>query len=395
MESFSAEKKLETSPQLEKLPPYLFVDIDRKKRAAIDKGLDVINLGIGDPDLPTPDFIVEKAASALRNPAHHRYPSGKGGIQLREAIARWMRERYAVALDPETEILALIGSKEGIGHLPRALCGPGDFVLTPDPGYPPYRSGTILAGAEPFPLRLAESRGFLPDLEAIPPEILLKSRLLFLNYPNNPTGAGAPPGFFEEVVGWAGRRGIWIAHDAAYAEMRMDGLPPASFLQAAGSKDIGLEFHSLSKSFNMTGWRVGWACGNARALKALAQVKDNFDSGVFGAVQEAAIEALGGGLEAVRQNMAVYKKRRENFAQGLEACGWKIFAGAGTFYLWCQTPPRCNSMHGVEKLLDDAQIVAVPGSGFGRFGEGYVRFTVTEKEDRLKTALLRIAQIKW
>lgn len=385
------KKKLTVNPQLSKLPPYLFVELDRKKQAAVARGVDIINLGVGDPDLPTPGFIVDAMEKAIRNPSHHRYPDGKGSPEFRRSAANFMRRKYGVALDPETEIIALIGSKEGIGHLPIALAGVGDTVLIPDPGYPPYLSGTLFANAQPHVFPLLEKDGFLPNLGSLPAQ----AKLLFFNYPNNPTGAGAPLAFFKDAARWSEKNGIWLAHDAAYAEAFLDGVRPPSLLQAEGSMERGIEFHSLSKTFNMTGWRVGWACGSAQAVAALAKVKNNVDSGVFTAVQEAAIAALDHGDEAADAMRACQKARRELAVSGLKKAGWQVFESAATFYLWCRAPKGTSSQRAAEKLLEEAGIVATPGSGFGPAGEGYVRFALTVNEARLKLAMERLAALKW
>ena len=380
-----------TSPRLAKLPPYLFAELDRKKAAALARGADVINLSIGDPDLPTPDFIVEAMARAIREPANHRYPQGQGSPEFRRAAAAFMKRNYSVRLDPETEIVALIGSKEGIAHLPLALAGPGDRVLVPDPGYPPYFSGTVLAGAEPVAVPLLKENGFLPDLKSLPGE----ARLLFLNYPNNPTGAAATLDFFKDAVGWANSRGAWLAQDAAYAEAFFDGRRPPSLLQAPGAMESGVEFHSLSKTFNMTGWRVGWACGNASAIGALAKVKSHMDSGVFTAIQEAAVAALDQGERAAEDMRAALKLRRELFAGGLKKAGWEVFANSATFYLWCAVPGGADSARCAARLLDEAAIVATPGGGFGARGEGFMRFALTVPLPRLALALERLAALTW
>lgn len=382
---------LPVNPQLSKLPPYLFVELDRKRILAAAAGADIINLGIGDPDLPTPDFIIDKMASAIRNPSHHRYPDGKGSPEFRQSAAKFMKRHYGVTLNPETEIIALIGSKEGIGHLPIALAGAGDSVLIPDPGYPPYLSGTLFANAKPVIFPLRERNAFLPDFKDLPGG----ARLLFLNYPNNPTGATAPRGFFKDAVKWALAQGTWLAHDAAYAEAFFDGMRPESLLQAPGAMDCGLEFHSLSKTFNMTGWRVGWACGNADAIAALAKVKNNVDSGVFTAIQDAACAALDHGDAAAEAMRSSQKARRQLCVSSLKKAGWKVLESSATFYLWCAVPKGYTSAACAEKLLTDAAIVSTPGNGFGPAGEGYLRLALTVSDDRLKLAMDRIAALRW
>lgn len=387
-----SEEFLTLNSRLKKLPPYLFMDLDRKKEEAIRQGADIIHLGIGDPDLPSPAGVVEKLKEAASNPNFHHYPPGKGQKKLRESIARWYHRRFRVLLDPDREVLVLIGSKEGIGHLPLALVSPGEEVLIPDPGYPPYFSGTVLAAAKPVPFALKEEKGFLPELSKI--KTTSKTKLIFLNYPNNPTGAAAPLSFFKEAASWAQKKKIWVAHDAAYSEMYFEKTP-ASFLQAPGAREVGIEFHSLSKTFSMTGWRVGWACGNSKALSALSQVKDNFDSGVFGAVQEAASYALDHLEEEVEKTREVYRRRKKILAGGLRKLGWKVFPSQATFYLWVKTPKNLSSQECAGRILQEARVIATPGTGFGSQGEGYVRFTLTASEDRLQEALNRLSHIQW
>ncbi|MBI3549436.1 MAG: aminotransferase class I/II-fold pyridoxal phosphate-dependent enzyme [Elusimicrobia bacterium] len=376
---------------LSKLPPYLFVELDRKKREAIERGVDIINLGIGDPDLPTPALIVDRMAEAIRRPEHHRYPSGKGSGEFRAAVARYMDRKFGVKVDPATEVLALLGSKEGIGHLPLALASPGETVLVPDPGYPPYLSGTVFANAIPRRFVLEERNGFLPDLSELPP----RARLLFLNYPNNPTGATATLEFLERAVAWARENGTWLAYDVAYVQAYYDGRRPPSVLQIAGAKDVSIEFHSFSKTYQMTGWRVAWACGNAKAIAALAQVKDNVDSGVFTAIQEAAAWGLDHGDAEEETMRRIQGARRRLFSEGLRSLGWGVFESSATFYLWCRPPKGTPSDVAVARLLEEAGIVATPGHGFGAGGKGYVRFALTQPENRLKEALARMAKVAW
>lgn len=384
---------IEPPERLKKLPPYLFVEVDRRKRELCAKGKDVIDLGVGDPDLPTPDFIVEALAEGARDPRNHRYALDRGLPELRETFARWFQERFHVTLDPGEEILPLIGSKEGIAHLPLAVLNPGDIALVPDPCYPVYQSATHLAGGVPHLLPLLESQDFLPDLSSLETEILKKSRLLFLNYPNNPTAAPAPRGFFERSVAWAHEHGILIAQDAAYSEMTFDGTVAPSILEIEGAREVAIEFHSLSKTFNMTGWRIGFAVGNRQVLKLLAKVKSNIDSGVFQAIQYAGKRALERGRSAYEPTLGIYQKRRDLFVNGLNRLGWKVPLPKGTFYVWIPAPPGYTSQELVLRLLEDAHIVMTPGNGFGPNGEGYVRASLTIGEERLTEALKRIEKI--
>jgi LL-diaminopimelate aminotransferase len=390
----SPRKRLEVGTRLKKLPPYLFVDIDRKREEAVQKGADLIHLGIGDPDLPTPEPIVSKMAEALRKEEHYRYPNGRGMKGLREAVARWYKKRFSVELDPETEVAVLIGSKEGIGHLPLALTDPKDDVLVPNPGYPPYYSGTVLAGARPIPYPLDEVNKYLPDFDVLEHLDTRRVRLMFMNYPNNPTGATASLALFKDAVDFARQNKIWLAHDNAYSEIHFGDAPP-SLLQTPGATDIGVEFHSLSKTFCMTGWRVGFACGNAQALKALAQVKDNYDSGVFGAIQETAIYCLDHAEKLAAPIRETFRGRKELFFEGLKKLGYEVFEPGAGLYVWVKTPEGVSSKACAERILEETAVICTPGNGFGDNGEGYVRFTLTAPEKRLKEALERLSKIKW
>ena len=386
--------------RLAQLPPYLFVEIDRKKRAAIEAGRDVIDFGVGDPDQPTPSFIVDRMADAIRRPGNHRYSLGMGGIEFRTAVADFFVRRFGVKLDPKTEVVTLLGSKEGIGHLPTAVVNPGETVLIPDPGYPVYTGGTIFAGGKCHTMPLRESNGWLPVLSDIPTEVCRSAKLMFLNYPNNPTAACAPLTFFEEAVAFARKHNFLIAQDAAYSEVFFDSAhPPPSILQVEGAKGVAVEFHSLSKTFNMTGWRLGFAVGNAEALAALAKVKNNMDSGVFGAVQEAGVEALGGicraELVAHIGPDGTYRRRRDVLVAGLREAGWSVAAPQATFYVWAKCPGGLDSMTVASRILDKADVVVIPGVGFGQCGEGYVRFALTVDETRTREAVSRIARLQW
>lgn len=384
---------LEPPERLKKLPPYLFVEVDRRKRELRAKGKDVIDLGVGDPDLPSPDFAVEALAEGARDPKNHHYALDAGLPELRQTFARWFEGRFHVKLDPIEEVLPLIGSKEGIAHLPLAILNPGEAALVPDPCYPVYKSATHLAGGIPYLLPLIESNDFLPDFDSIESESLKKARLLFLNYPNNPTSACASLEFFKNAVSWAQENGILIAQDAAYSEVTFNGTVAPSILEVEGAKEIAIEFHSLSKTFNMTGWRIGFAVGNREAIKLLAKVKSNIDSGIFQAIQFAGKRALEEGKDFVKQTVKVYEKRRDLFIKGLNRLGWDVPLSKATFYVWIPVPPGYTSQELAIKLLDEANIVVTPGNGFGPNGEGYVRASLTLPEARLEEALKRIEQI--
>lgn len=379
------------SKKLESLPPYLFAQIDAAKRKARQEGRNIIDLGVGDPDMPTPGFIIEKLYEAAKDPKNHRYALDQGMPELKQAIADWYKQRFGVDLNPEREILPLIGSKEGIAHLPVALLDKGDLTLVPDPGYPPYRNATILAEGKPQSLALRASNGFLPDLEGISPKVAEKAKLMFLNYPNNPTSAIAEIEFFEKVVQFATKYNVIVAHDAAYSEISFDGYKPKSFLEVQGAKETGVEFHSLSKTFNMTGWRLGWVAGNETVVSALAKVKSNIDSGIFQAIQIAGITALRDGAAVIEQNNKIYSERAQVFAEGLKSLGWKVEKPKATFYVWVKLPRKAkSSIEFAQILLERANIVATPGVGFGKYGEGYIRFALTVDKEKLKEAVERM-----
>ena len=387
--------KINYSERLNKLPPYLFIEIDKKKKAAVDRGEDIISLGVGDPDLPTPKHIVNAMKFAVEKPQHHQYPFGAGLKEFRVAVANWYKQRFNVDLNPENEVHSLIGSKEGIGHVHLAFVNPGDYVLVPEPGYPVYNCGTIFSTGESYFLPLTEKNGFLPDLEKIPEKIAKKSKIIFINYPNNPTTATATLEFYEKVVKFAKKHNIIVCSDVAYSEIYFDNKKPPSFLEVDGAKDIGIEFHSFSKTYNMTGWRLGWACGNAEIIVGLGKVKDNYDSGVFGAVQEAGVVALTSSQNCVEEARKTYQNRRDIFVDELNKIGWKIKKPEATFYVWAKVPKGFTSAATVGKLLDEAGIICTPGNGMGPSGEGYIRFALTVPEARLKQAVERISKIKW
>ncbi|OIO38444.1 MAG: LL-diaminopimelate aminotransferase [Candidatus Omnitrophica bacterium CG1_02_49_10] len=382
--------RIEYSDRLKKLPPYLFVEIDRRKKEALREGRDIIDFGIGDPDRPTPSCIVESMKSAVSEAKMHRYPLDEGLTALREEIALWYKDRFGVRLNPETEILPLIGSKEGIAHIPLAFMNDGDYALIPDPCYPPYRSGVIFAGGIPHEMALLKENAYLPDLGGIDRSIAAKSKIMFLNYPNNPTSAVADINFFKDAVAFAEENNIIICHDAAYSEIAFDGFKPASFLSTPGAMDVGVEFHSLSKTYNMTGWRIGWVSGNADVIKGLKKVKSNIDSGVFGAVQLAAIAAMKSDPSLMEETLKLYHSRRDILVEGLDDMGWSLEKPKATFYVWADVPSGHTSMEFSKMLLDKCDIVATPGVGFGPNGEGYIRFALTVDERRIGTALERI-----
>jgi len=382
----------EFASRIKHLPPYLFASIDRMKQKAIEKGADLINLSIGDPDIPTPSLIVNAMKEAVEKPFNHRYPSYEGMLSFREAVARWYKKRFGVKLDPQTEVLSLIGSKEGIGHIPLAFVNPGDTVLVPSPGYPVYSTGTLFAGGRSYTMPLREENDFLPDFDVIPKKVLLKTKLIFINYPNNPTSAIAPAQFYKEVVNIASKYNFVACHDASYTEIYYDK-EPLSFMQAPNAKDVGIEFHSLSKTYNMTGWRIGFAVGNREVLAGLGKVKTNLDSGVFQAIQEAAIVALGMDNDILSAIRKTYQKRRDVLYNGLKKLGMHLIKPEATFYIWAKVPSHFDSMGLVTHMLDKAGVLATPGNGFGEAGEGYVRFALTAPMDRIQEAVERIKRI--
>jgi LL-diaminopimelate aminotransferase len=381
------------SKKIQALPPYLFLEIDKAKRAARAQGRDIIDLGIGDPDQPTPKFIIEALASAALDPANHRYALDQGMPVLRSAIRDWYKARFNVDLNPDAEILPLIGSKEGIAHFPLAFLNPGDLTLIPDPCYPPYKGGTILAGGKPYLMPLLSANDFLPDLKKIPLSARKKARIIFVNYPNNPTSACASDEFYAELIEFAVKNKLIIISDLAYSEMAYDGYRPRSLLEFPGAREAVIEFHSLSKTYNMTGWRVGWACGNAQLVSALAKVKSNIDSGIFSAVQLAAVAALRAKQDYLNEMRNLYQQRRDVLVDGLKCLGWEAIRPKATFYVWIKVPPKVDAIGFAAHLLKAADIVATPGVGFGRFGQGYIRMALTVSEDRIKEALRRIKKI--
>jgi LL-diaminopimelate aminotransferase len=384
---------VELAKRLDGLPPYLFAEIDKVKDEIRRQGVDLISLGIGDPDLPTPPHIVHALQAAAEKIANHQYPPYEGTQTFRSAVAQWYQQRFGVNLDPATEVLSLIGSKEGIGHLPLAYINPGDAVLVPDPGYPVYHAGTVFAGGEPVVMPLRASNGFLPDLKAIAPEHARRAKLMFLNYPNNPTAAVAPREFLEDVVEFAHRHHIIVCHDAAYSEVAFGGYRPLSFLEVDGAREVGIEMHSLSKTYNMTGWRVGFAVGDAQLLAGLATIKTNLDSGVFMAVQDAAVAALTGPDECVEEMRRIYQRRQEITLAGLKEIGLQAERPHATFYLWVPVPPQYTSSELTTRMIREAGVVPTPGIGFGAHGEGFIRLSLTVDDHRIREAIERLKKV--
>ena len=376
--------------RMSNLPPYLFARIDEMKAEQQKKGVDIIDLGVGDPDLPTPEHIVRALCNAAKNPANHHYPSYAGMPAFRDAVAGWYKKRFGVVLDPAKEVLALMGSKDGIAHIAEAFVNPGDYVLAPSPGYPVYRTGTLFAEGRVHEMPLIRENDFVPVLDDIPKKVAKAAKLLYVNYPNNPTAAVAPAGFYREVVDFAREHKLVVVSDNAYSEIAYDGYRAPSFLETDGAMDVGIEMHSLSKTYNMTGWRIGMAVGNAEILAGLGRVKTNVDSGVFNAVQQAAITALSGPQDCVKEACTIYEERRDVLIAGLQDLGFDVPSPKATFYVWL---PVNDCMSFAAKLLNEAGIVATPGVGFGASGEGYVRFAITRPVARIKEALERMRRL--
>jgi len=382
--------QFEQAQRIKNLPPYLFARIEKlvaEKKAA---GVDIISLGIGDPDMPTPEHIIEELQKQATVPANHQYPSSVGMLSFRQAVADWYRKRSGVELDPATEVVSLIGSKEGIAHISWCYLNPGDTVLVPDPGYPVYSGGAILAGAEPFYMPLTPENKFLPDLNAIPAEVARKAKMMFINYPNNPTGAVAGEEFFPAVIDFAKEYSILVCHDAAYCDMAYDGYKPPSFLQFPGAKDVGIEFLSVSKTYNMTGWRIGWAAGHPGVVDALGRLKSNIDSGQFQAIQYAAIKGLTGPQDSVERMQKVYRERRDILVDALNSMGWQLEKPKATFYVWAPVPAGYTSASFAEMVLDKCGVIITPGNGYGENGEGFFRIALTVEKDRMMEALERM-----
>jgi len=379
--------------RLRRLPPYLFKELDRQKDEVRRKGMDIIDLGVGDPDLPTPPHIIKALKEAAEDPANHRYPSYSGMGDFNAAVAGWYKERFNVSLDVDKEVVTLIGSKEGIAHISLAFVDPGDMTLVASPGYPVYHIGTQFAGGAPYFMDLMKENDFLPDLSSIPMEVCQKAKMMFINYPNNPTAAVATKAFFESVVDFANRHDIIVCHDAAYSEMAYDGYKPISFLEVEGAKSVGIEFHSLSKTYNMTGWRIGFAVGCPEVIDGLGQVKSNIDSGAFQAIQIAGISALRGEQACVLQMQQTYQERRDVLVEGLRSMGFSVEKPRATFYVWMEVPKGYSSADFSSRLLLEGGIVTTPGNGFGSAGEGYVRMALTVPKERMAEVIERIRGI--
>ena len=382
------------SKRLDQLAPYPFVEISRilaEKRAA---GQDVVTFGIGDPDIPTPPHIIERLVQASYKAPNHRYPESDGLPELRRAIAGWYKERFGIELDPDKEVIPLIGAKEGIGHVAFCFLDPGDVALVPDPAYPVYAVGTMFAGAESYRMPLLDENGWLPDLDAIPPDVGRDAKVIWLNYPNNPTAAVATKEYYEKVIVFARKYDVAVLHDAAYSEVVYDGYRAPSFMEVEGAKEVGIEFHSLSKCFNMTGWRIGMAVGNAEMIKALFQIKSNLDSGIPQAIQEMAIEALTGSQEPIRHNNAIYQRRRDKLVDVLARLGLRVSPPKACLYIWSRIPEGWSSAEFAARLLEDRTIVVTPGSSYGEYGEGYIRFSLTTPDEQVDKGVERLASWK-
>lgn len=383
---------MKVSERLEQIPPYLFAEIDRKIAEAKAKGIDIISLGIGDPDTPTLPPVVEEMHKAIDNPKNHDYPPYNGTEKFRKGACEWMKNRFGVELDPDKEMLANIGSKEAIAHVFFAYVDKGDYTLVPDPGYPVYHNATIFAGGTPYEMPLLEGNGYLPDFDRIPEDIAKKSKIMFLNYPNNPTGAVADLDFFKKAVDFCKKYDILLCSDMAYSEMTYDGYKAPSVLQVEGAKDVAIEFYSHSKSYNMTGWRVGFVCGNADAIKALGTIKNNIDSGTFKAIQDAATAAFTVDAKYINDLNKMYQERRDAAEEGFRELGWNVKPSKATFYLWLPVPKGMSSEEFVTIMLEKAHVVVPPGNGYGKYGEGYFRVALTKDVDTIKECIRRMKE---
>ncbi len=382
---------MKMSRRVEHLPPYLFAEISKKIAEKKAKGEDVVSFAIGDPDIPTPPNIIERLCQAARDPANHHYPETEGLPKLRQAIAEWYQKRFGVTLDPDTEVLPLIGSKEGIAHIALCLIDYRDIALVPDPAYPVYAVSTMLAGGSPHYFPLTEENDFLPNFDAIPAYAMKGAKLLWINYPNNPTGAVADLDFFNKVAELARQHDFVVCHDGPYSEVAFDGYQPVSFMQADGAKEVGVEFHSLSKTYNMTGWRIGMVVGNADVIDALKRVKSNIDSGIPQAIQYAAIEALNGPQACIPEHNSIYQKRRDLIIEVLNNIGLEARPPRASLYIWAKVPPDYNSVDFATDLLEKVGVVVTPGVGYGKQGEGYIRVSLTIPDAAVVKGLSRIS----
>ncbi|GIW17717.1 MAG: LL-diaminopimelate aminotransferase [Tepidiforma sp.] len=376
--------------RVEALPPYLFAEISKKIAAKRAQGVDIVTFGIGDPDLPTPRHILDALHQAAEDPVNHRYPESEGLPELREAIARYYQRRFEISFDPLKETLPLIGSKEGIGHIALCFIDPGDVALVPDPAYPVYEIGTMFAGGESYRLDLRRENGWLPDLDAIPDDVARKAKVLWLNYPNNPTGAVAPLEFFEKAVAWAKKYDVAILHDNPYCDVAYDGYEPVSIFQVPGAKDVAVEFNSWSKAYNMTGWRIGMVVGNAQMVDALMRVKSNLDSGIPQAIQKMAIAAIDGPQDCIEEHNRIYQRRRDRIVEVLRKCGLEVDLPKASLYVWAKLPEGVTSADYAARLIDETGVVVTPGRGYGLNGEGYIRLSVTTPDDRLEEGMRRL-----
>ena len=377
--------------RISQVPPYLFVQISRKIAEKRAKGIEVISFGIGDPDIPTPDYVLDELRDAAGSPPNHRYPESEGLPEFREAVADWYHRRFGVTLDPDKEVLSLIGAKEGIAHVALCFLDPGDIALVPDPAYPVYSVGTLFAGGKSHVMPLTEENGWVPDLDAIPEDVARQAKIMWLNYPNNPTAATAELDYFERVVAFAHKYDVAVMHDACYSEVAYDGYKPASFLQAPGAIEVGLEFHSLSKTYNMTGWRLGMAVGNAEMINSLMIVKSNLDSGVPQAIQRMGIAAMRRPLDSVDERNEVYRRRRDLLVEVLTSMGLKVASPKASLYVWARVPEGYTSGEFSERLLEERDVLVTPGSSYGSYGEGYVRLSITMADEPLTQALERLS----
>lgn len=381
---------MKVSERLEKIPPYLFAEIDKKIAQARAKGIDIISLGIGDPDTPTLQPVVDEMHKAIDNPKNHDYPPYNGTEKFRKSACEWMKKRFGVSLDKDTEMLANIGSKEAIAHIFFAYVDKGDYTLIPDPGYPVYHNATVFAGGIPYHMPLLEENGYLPDFDKIPADIAQKSKLMFLNYPNNPTSAVADLDFYKKAVDFCKKYDILLCSDMAYSEMTFDGYKAPSVLQVEGGKDVAIEFYSHSKSYNMTGWRVGFVCGNKDAVKALGTIKNNIDSGTFKAIQDAASVAFDIDTKYIDDLNKMYQTRRDAAQEGFKELGWELKPSKATFYLWLPVTKGMTSEEFVTKMLEEAHVVVPSGRGYGEYGEGYFRVALTKDVDTIKECINRM-----